>query len=44
MRDLNALTVDKPETQTLMIGKAGAASVALTMRANDVVLVKVAPR
>ena len=44
VRDLNALTVDKPETRALTIGKTGAASVSVTMRANDVVLVKVAPR
>jgi xylan 1,4-beta-xylosidase len=44
VRDLNALTVDKPETRSLTIGKTGAASVAVTMRANDVVLVKVAPK
>jgi xylan 1,4-beta-xylosidase len=44
VRDLNALTTDKPETRTLTIGKTGAASVAVPMRANDVVLVKVAPR
>ena len=44
VRDLNALTVDKPETRALTIGKSGAASLAVPMRANDVVLVKVAPR
>jgi xylan 1,4-beta-xylosidase len=41
---LQALTVDKPEARTLTVGKMGAASVAVTMRANDVVLVKVRPR
>ena len=44
VRDLNALTTDKPETRALTVGKTGAASVAVTMRANDVVLVKVAPK
>jgi xylan 1,4-beta-xylosidase len=41
---LQALTTDKPETRALTIGKSGAASLPVTMRANDVVLVKVAPR
>jgi len=44
VRDLNALTADRPETRALTVGKSGAASVAVPMRANDVVLVKVAPR
>jgi xylan 1,4-beta-xylosidase len=44
VRDLNALTVDKPETRALTIGKSGAASLAVPMRANDIVLVKVSPR
>ena len=44
VRDLQALTVDKPETRALTVGETGAASVAVPMRANDVVLVKVAPR
>ena len=41
---LNALTTYKTETRALTVGKTGAASVSVTMRANDVVLVKVAPR
>ncbi|CAN5475181.1 cellulase family glycosylhydrolase [soil metagenome] len=44
VRGLQALTADKPETRTLTIGETGAASIAVTLRANDVVLIKVARR
>jgi xylan 1,4-beta-xylosidase len=42
LAQLQALTVDKPETKSVKVGANGAASVQVPMRANDVVLVKIA--
>ena len=39
---LQALTVDKPETRTVKVAANGTANVQVPMRANDVVLVKIA--
>ena len=41
---LQAQTVDRPETRMVTIGKSGVVSLAVPMRANDVVLVKMARR
>jgi xylan 1,4-beta-xylosidase len=41
---LQALTVDKPETRSVKVAANGTASVQVPMRANDVVLVKIAPQ
>jgi xylan 1,4-beta-xylosidase len=40
---LQALTLDKPELRSVKVGANGTASVRVPMRANDVVLVKIAP-
>jgi xylan 1,4-beta-xylosidase len=40
---LQALTVDRPELRKVTVGAKGQASVQVPMRANDVVLVKIAP-
>ena len=42
LAQLQALTVDKPETKSVKVGANGAANVQVPMRANDVVLVKIA--
>jgi xylan 1,4-beta-xylosidase len=42
LAQLQALTVDKPETRTVKVAKNGSASVQVPMRVNDVVLVKIA--
>lgn len=41
LAQLQALTVDKPETRQLKVGADGTARVQLPMRVNDVVLVKI---
>lgn len=41
LKQLQALTEDKPETIAMSVGKSGAASYDITMRHNDVVLVTV---
>jgi xylan 1,4-beta-xylosidase len=42
--DLNAKTEDRPQSSVVRVGKSGVASVKVTMRANDVVLVKITPQ
>jgi len=41
---LQALTVDKPETRQVKVAANGTASVQVPMRVNDVVLVKIAAK
>jgi xylan 1,4-beta-xylosidase len=41
---LNAQTVDRAQDSVVRVGKSGVASVKVTMRANDVVLVKISPK
>ena len=41
---LNAKTVDRPQSSVVRVGKSGVASVKVTMRANDVVLIKITPK
>lgn len=41
---LNAQTVDRAQTSVVQVGKSGVASVKVTMRVNDVVLVKITPK
>ena len=41
---LNAQTVDRAQNSVVRVGKTGVASVKVTMRANDVVLVKITPK
>lgn len=41
---LNAKTEDRPQASVVSVGKTGAASVKVTMRANDVVLIKITPK
>jgi xylan 1,4-beta-xylosidase len=41
---LNAKTGDRPQNSVVRVGKSGVASVKVTMRANDVVLVKITPK
>jgi xylan 1,4-beta-xylosidase len=41
---LQALTLDKPELQSVKVGAKGTASVRVPMRVNDVVLVKIGAR
>jgi xylan 1,4-beta-xylosidase len=42
LAQLQELTTDKPETTSVNVDANGAASVQVPMRANDVVLVKIA--
>ena len=42
LAQLQGLTADKPEMKSVKVGANGAASVQVPMRANDVVLVKIA--
>jgi xylan 1,4-beta-xylosidase len=41
---LNAQTVDRAQASVVRVGKNGVASVKVTMRVNDVVLIKIAPK
>jgi len=41
---LNAQTVDRAQSSVVRVGKGGIASVKVTMRANDVVLIKITPK
>jgi xylan 1,4-beta-xylosidase len=41
---LNAKTEDRPQSSVVRVGKSGVASVKVTMRANDVVLIKITPK